>query len=118
MIIQELLGENGAANINHSPASVGGSGFEAAADWGDLRSPENYVGYGRAENLANDGAVFDKPHVYNRPARLRLNEWGRSGDWTIREESAALNQPNGAVAYRFHPRDLHLVMGPAVPDRS
>jgi thiol-disulfide isomerase/thioredoxin len=76
MIIQELLRENGVANINHSPASVDGSGFEAAADWGDLRSPENYVGYGRAENFANDGAVFDKPHVYNRPARLRLNELG------------------------------------------
>jgi len=116
MIIQELLSENGVANVDPELVAVDGSGFEAAADWGDLRSPENYVGYGRAENFASPGgAVFDKPQVYNRPGRLGLNEWGLYGDWTVRQESAALNEPQGAITYRFHARDLHLVMGPPAP---
>ncbi len=116
MIIKELLAENGAANLDPQPVSADGSGFEAAADWSSLRSPENYVGYGRAENFASPGgAVFDKPHVYDRPQGLGLNEWGLSGDWTVRQESAALNEANGAVAYRFHARDLHMVMGPPAP---
>jgi hypothetical protein len=43
---------------------------------------------------------------------LRLNEWGLSGDWTVNRETAALNKANGRIAYRFHARDVHLVMGP------
>ena len=49
---------------------------------------------------------------------MRLNEWGLSGDWTVRKEAAVLNKPNGRIAYRFHARDLHLVMGPAAPGTS
>jgi hypothetical protein len=43
---------------------------------------------------------------------LRLNDWALSGDWTMRKDAVALNKPNGIIAYRFHARDLHLVMGP------
>ena len=75
MVIQELLRENGVVDIDSATVAVDGSGFEAAADWYDLRSPETYVGYGRAENFASSGgAVFDKPHVYALPGRLGLNE--------------------------------------------
>ena len=89
-------------------------GIEAAADWGSLKSPENYVGYERTEGFASPGgAVLDKPRMYELPARLRLNEWALSGDWTVRKEAAVLNKANGRIAYRFHARDLHLVMGPA-----
>ena len=49
---------------------------------------------------------------------LRLNEWSLSGDWTVKKEAAVLNQPNGGISYRFHARDLHLVMGPAAPGTS
>jgi len=91
-------------------------GLEVAADWGSLKSPENYVGYERAQNFASPGgAMLDKPRVYQLPARLRLNEWALSGDWTVRKEPVALNKPNGVIAYRFHARDLNLVMGPAAP---
>ena len=38
-----------------------------------------------------------------------------SGDWTVKKEAAVLNKPNGSIVYRFHARDLHLVMGPAAP---
>ena len=56
--------------------------------------------------------------MYELPARLRLNEWALSGDWTVKKEAAALNKANGRIAYRFHARDLHLVMGPAAPGTS
>ena len=89
-------------------------GFEAAADWAKLRSPENYLGYKRTEDFASPGgAARDKSRMYELPARLGLNEWALSGDWTMKSDAVALNKPNGRIAYRFHARDLHLVMGPA-----
>ena len=99
--------------------SVDARGIEAAADWGSLKSPENYVGFERTQNFASPGrAMLDKPRVYEFPARLRLNQWALSGDWTVKNEAAVLNKPNGRIAYRFHARDLHLVMGPATPGTS
>jgi hypothetical protein len=35
-----------------------------------------------------------------------------SGDWTVEDESVVLDEAEGRVAYRFHARDLHLIMGP------
>jgi thiol-disulfide isomerase/thioredoxin len=114
MIIQALLTEAGSAGIDRKPVSVDARGIEAAADWGSLNSAENYVGHDRTQNFASPGgAVLDQPRMYKMPAMLRLNEWGLSGGWTVKKEAAVLNQPNGRIAYRFHARDLHLVMGPA-----
>jgi thiol-disulfide isomerase/thioredoxin len=119
MIIQALLVEAGIGGIDRQPASVDAQGVEAAADWRSLMSPENYVGYERTQNFASPGrAILDKPRIYELPARLRLNEWALSGDWTVKKETAALNKENGSIAYRFHARDLHLVMGPAAPGTS
>ena len=119
MIIQALLAEAGIGGIDRQPVSVDAQGVEAAADWRSLMSPENYVGYERTQNFASPGgAVLDKSRMYERPARLRLNEWALSGDWTVKKETAVLNKENGRIAYRFHARDLHLVMGPAAPGTS
>ena len=119
MVIQELLREAGAAGVSRDPVSVDAHGLDVAADWSNLKSPENYVGYQRTQNFTSrGGVVFDKSRVYALPARLRLNDWALSGDWTVKKEAAALNKPNGRIAYRFHARDLHLVMGPAVPGTS
>jgi thiol-disulfide isomerase/thioredoxin len=116
MVIQQLLRETGASDIGMETVSVDGGGVEAAADWRSLRSGENYVGYERTQNFASPGgAVLNKARVYELPARLRLNEWALSGDWTAKSEAIALNKANGRVAYRFHARDLHLVMGPKTP---
>ena len=105
--------------IDREPVSVDARGIEAAADWGSLKSPENYVGYERTQNFASPGgAVLDKPRTYQLPAGLRLNEWALSGDWTVKKDTAVPNKANGSIAYRFHARDLHLVMGPAVPGTS
>lgn len=119
MIIQELLAETGNAATDRQPVSVDGRGLEAAADWGSLRSGENYVGYERTQNFGSPGgAILGKARVYQLPARLRLNEWALSGDWTVRKEATALNKATGRIAYRFHARDLHLVMGPKTPGTS
>jgi thiol-disulfide isomerase/thioredoxin len=115
MVIQMLLAEAGNGGTEGDSVAVDPRGIEAAADWRNLRSPENYLGYARTENFASAGAAPDKPRRYDVPERLRLNEWGLSGDWTIKPETAVLNAANGRVAYRFHARDLHLVMGPAAP---
>ena len=113
-MIQQLLSENGARGIAQTLVSVDGRGAEAAADWSDLRSPENYVGYARTKNFASPGgAALDKEHVYATPGKLDLNQWALSGHWAIGRQATVLNQANGRITYRFHARDLHLVMGPA-----
>jgi thiol-disulfide isomerase/thioredoxin len=118
-IVQQLLVEAGIAGIGHELVSVDARGAEAAADWGSLQSPENYVGYERTENFASPGgAVSDKRRVYAAPARLRLNQWALSGDWTVGKQATVLNKASGRIVYRFHARDLHLVMGPAARGTS
>jgi hypothetical protein len=119
MVIQQLLAEAGSAGAGDDLVQVDARGVEAPADWDSLRSPENYTGYERTENLASlGGAVLGKPHLYTAPAELRLNQWALSGDWTIGEQAATLNTANGQIACRFHARDLNLVMGPAAPGTS
>jgi thiol-disulfide isomerase/thioredoxin len=102
-LIQQLLADSGASGVPRDLVSPDSRGPEAAADWANLRSPETYLGAERGQNRVNAAA-----------ARLRLNEWSAAGDWTARKEAILLTKPNGRIAYRFHARDLHLVMGPAV----
>jgi thiol-disulfide isomerase/thioredoxin len=118
-VIQQLLAETGAGGGGQELVSVEGRGIEAAADWGSLKSPENYVGYDRTENFASPGgAKLGKRRVYAAPAQLSLNRWALSGDWTIGKGAAVLNEAGGRIAYRFHARDLHLVMGPSARGAS
>ena len=115
-IIQHLLTEAGNAGVSHEPVSVDPDGAEAAADLMTLRSPETYVRYQRSESFASlGGAELDRRRIYVAPERLNLNEWALSGDWTIGMEATVLNSANGRIVYRFHARDLHLVMGPVAP---
>jgi thiol-disulfide isomerase/thioredoxin len=114
MVIQRLLMEAGAGGLGDELVSVSPRGFEVAADYASLKSPENYIGYERTEGFASPGGpARDKPHLYELPAQLRLNNWALSGDWTLKRDAAAPNKPNGRLVYRFHARDVHLVMGPA-----
>jgi thiol-disulfide isomerase/thioredoxin len=116
-VIQQLLGENGVASIATSPASVQAAGAEAAPDLSDMQSPETYLGYDRAESFVSPGgAVRDQDHIYST-GKPQLNEWGLAGDWTIGADQATLNQQGGRIVFRFHARDLHLVLGPG-PNRK
>jgi thiol-disulfide isomerase/thioredoxin len=119
MMLQHLLTEAGMSGFDQELVSVDAQGAEVAADWSDLRSPENYIGYERTENFSSpDGAVVDKPRVYAAPARLSLNHWSLAGEWTVEREATVLNEANGRLTYRFHARDLNLVMGPAARGTS
>jgi thiol-disulfide isomerase/thioredoxin len=113
MVVQRLLTDAGAEGVDEDLVSVDPAGVEVPADWDNLRSPENYLGYERSESFASpDGAVLDTPHVYAAPARLRLNHWALAGDWTVKRGTTVLNQAEGQIVYRFHARDVHLVMAP------
>ena len=119
MMIQHLLAEAGIGGIAPELVSVEARGPEVAADWADLRSPENYVGYERTENFASpEEAILNKPRVYTAPERFSLNEWALAGEWTMGREATALKRANGRIAYRFHARDVNLVMGPAARGTS
>jgi thiol-disulfide isomerase/thioredoxin len=114
-VIQQLLAEAGVSGAGRELVPVDARGAEAAADWDNLKSPENYVGYERTENFASPGGVIpDKSRVYTAPTQLSLNSWALSGDWTMGKQSVVLNKAGGRIAYSFHARDLHLVMGPAM----
>jgi thiol-disulfide isomerase/thioredoxin len=112
-IIQQLLGEAGGRPVGDDLVSVAGKGFEAQADWANLESPETYLGYEQAQNFASPGgAALDEPRTYAMPDPLKLNQWALSGDWTIERGASVLNRADGRIAFRFHARDVHLVMGP------
>jgi cytochrome c biogenesis protein CcdA/thiol-disulfide isomerase/thioredoxin len=111
-VIQQLLTEAGNKDVPTDIADVNAAGAQAAPSSSD-QSPETYIGYNRADNFVSPGGLApDESRVYLGAAKLQLNQWSLSGDWTDTGEHAALNAPNGRIAYRFHARDLHLVLGP------
>ena len=112
-ILQQLLEEAGAHSLPPGLASVNAAGAEADADWLDLKSSENYLGYERTENFASPGGVArNKPHAYVSPTALKLNHWALTGDWMAEKQAIRLNAASGRITYQFRARDLHLVMGP------
>jgi thiol-disulfide isomerase/thioredoxin len=111
-VIQRLLPDGG-ETVGEDLVSVVPDGFEAQADWSNLKSPETYLGYLQAENFASPGgAEPDERRGYAVPDRLRLNEWALAGEWTVGRRAAILNDADGEIAFRFHARDVNLVMGP------
>lgn len=117
-VIQQLLREAGAKQVADGVADVNTGGVQQAADMRDVRSPETYVGYARAENFASPGgAVRDQASAYRAPAMPQLNRWGLAGDWRVGPEQATATQAGARIVYRFHARDLHLVLGPDAHDK-
>jgi thiol-disulfide isomerase/thioredoxin len=113
MVIQQLLAGAGFTGFSDELVSVQPEGTEVAADWGSLESPESYLGYEQGDNLASPGGVVaDETHTYSVPTRLRTNDWALSGVWTITEKAAVLSEAQGRIVFRFHARDVNLVMGP------
>jgi thiol-disulfide isomerase/thioredoxin len=115
MVLQQLLAEAG-SDVDRALVSPDPRGIEAAADWAHLRTPETYTGYERAVGFASPGGMRpDRAHSYVAPERLGLNQWALSGRWTAQAQSSRTDAPDDRLAYRFHARDVHLVMGPAAP---
>ena len=112
-IIQTLLREAGGHGIPDDLVSVADEGFEAQADWATLESPETYLGYEQGRNFASPGGVeLDRAHTYELPDSLKLNSWALAGEWTVQRKAIVLNEAGGRIAFRFHARDVHLVLGP------
>ena len=112
-MIQRLLAEAGTPATDHALVRVNPGGVEAQADWGNLKSPENYLGYQRTERFASPGGIDrDRSHRYAAPARMALNQWALAGEWAISAGAIRSATPGGRLVNRFHARDLHLVMGP------
>jgi cytochrome c biogenesis protein CcdA/thiol-disulfide isomerase/thioredoxin len=111
-VIQQLLAEAGRGAVPAGFVDPKAGGAQAAADASTLKSPETYVGYGRGNNFASGAVAYDKSAAYAVPRALALNQWGLAGRWTIGEEKSSLNQAGGRIVFRFHARDLHLVLGP------
>jgi thiol-disulfide isomerase/thioredoxin len=106
-VLQQLLG------VERELVPVEGLGVEAEADWGNLQTPETYLGYGRGERFASpDGEARNDSRAYGLPERLGLNHWALAGEWTIGHERVALDQAGGSISFRFHARDAHLVLSP------
>jgi cytochrome c biogenesis protein CcdA/thiol-disulfide isomerase/thioredoxin len=113
-VIQELLKENGATSLAGGVLNVNGTGAEAASDARNVGSPETYVGYKRSANFASAEPIAkDSRKTYSPQPRLSLNQWALGGSWKLGEESAVLQSVPGKIVFRFHARDLHLVLGPA-----
>ena len=118
-LIQTLLAEARRGPLTDKITPVAGVGPQAAPNWKDLASEETYVGAAKAEGFASDGGL--KPDVatlYRPPPRLPLNNWSLGGTWKVGDEFATLTGTSGAIAYRFHARDLNLVMAPPPDGRS
>jgi cytochrome c biogenesis protein CcdA/thiol-disulfide isomerase/thioredoxin len=111
-VIQQLLKEAG-QQVSPGLSTVQASGEQMAGDLAAVRSPETYVGYGRAENFASPGgARHDQASRYQAPSQPSLNQWGLDGSWNVGEEQATATAPGARIVYRFQARDLHLVLGP------
>ena len=111
-VIQALLREAG-HDVADDLVSIEPSGFEAQADWSTLESRETYLGYSQGSNFASPGgAKPDEPSTFTVPDPLRLNHWALGGDWAIESRASVLGGDEGRIAFRFHSRDVHLVMGP------
>jgi Thioredoxin like C-terminal domain/AhpC/TSA family len=112
LVLQMLLREAG-RDVDEELVRLDPEGVEAEADWGNLRSPETYLGYGRTVGFASPGELApDERRGYSPPADLGRNQWGLSGDWRIGPVPVLLDEAVGSILFRFHARDLHLVMGP------
>jgi thiol-disulfide isomerase/thioredoxin len=112
-VVQELLKENGATGLASDTTSVSAVGIEAAPDLTDGRSPETYLGYRQVQHFASpERLAQDSRRTYSPPVRLALNQWGLRGSWNVGAESAVLEGVPGRIVFRFHSRDLHLVLAP------
>jgi len=112
--IQELLKEVTAKPMPAIAVNIQGQGIQAAADANDVRSPETYIGYARADHFASPGEIEpDAEHLYSEPTQPGLNEWGLAGQWVDHKQVAVLKSAGGKIVFHFHARDLHLVLGPS-----
>jgi len=112
-VIRQLLAEAG-----HAPkgamGDVSATGASAAAAMGEIKSPETYIGYARADRFRSlAGFLHDQPKTYGPAGPLALNDWSLEGPWVAGRQSGRSLAAGTKINFRFHARDLHLVLGSA-----
>ncbi len=113
MVLQRLLVDAGAQDLDLDLVMVEPEGLEVAADWASLQSPETYLGHAQSSGFASeDAALYDRRHGYSGIHQLPLNAWDLTGEWTHARHAAVLDAAGGRITFRFHARDVNLVMGP------
>ena len=117
-VIQSLLAEAGRPSTSRDVVIPDAPGVQAAPDLRNVRSGETYVGYDQALNFASPGGIRPDASQAYTTGSLQLNDWGLTGHWTVGAERATLDRADGSIVYRFHARDLHLVLGPAADGRA
>jgi thiol-disulfide isomerase/thioredoxin len=117
-VIQQLLEEAGAGVVEQPLVTVAAEGLEVPADWSDLRTGETYLGHDRGSGFSSPEPATYGPNRYTVPPMVRNGHWALGGSWTVDREAAVLDEPEGTIAFRFHARDLHLVMGPVTRGAS
>jgi len=111
--IRDLLQQATGKELPDTETKIAASGALAASDSSIVQSPETYLGYERAKNFASpNGFSEDEPQAYQAPENLALNQWALAGTWKDERQIATLVSPTGSIEFRFHARDLHLVLGP------
>jgi cytochrome c biogenesis protein CcdA/thiol-disulfide isomerase/thioredoxin len=117
--IRTLLKEASQGPIPETVTHIAASATEAAPDSDDVQSPETYVGYARAQDFASPGGLNqDDPQLYRAPASLKLNQWALDGQWKDEDQVATSLAANTGISFRFHARDLHLVLGPPTDGKT
>ena len=112
--IQKLLKEANGTPMATGAVNVQGEGVQAAADMRDVRSPETYIGYERAQSFSSPGGIKrDAAKTYIEPKHPSVNDWGLAGAWIVHPQVAILDSAGGTITFRFHARDLHMVLGPS-----
>ena len=98
--------------LNSSDAVAFSNGIGASPAATDIKSLETYIGYSRAEHLkVEPEVVHNKAAIYSPPASLGLNDWSLKGKWIVKNENAVSQASGSKISFRFHARDLHLVLG-------
>ena len=111
-VIRQLLAEAGHAPAG-SMSGVSATGTQAAAALGEVKSPETYIGYARADRFVSPGGLAKDQLKTYAVAPLSLNDWALEGSWLDKKQSATSFAPGAKIGFRFHARDLHLVLGSA-----
>ncbi|GAA4711942.1 cytochrome c biogenesis protein DipZ [Sphingomonas lutea] len=111
-VVRQLLAEAGRAPAGGA-ARPSSAGAQQPAAIGAIRSPETYIGYWRADRFVSPGGLLrDQPKTY-APAPLKLNAWSFEGRWINQQKSSRSLTAGAKIHYRFHARDLHLVLASA-----
>ena len=117
-LIQRLLSEARGAPVTDPIAPVVGVGPQGPPDLADLQSEETYVGYAKANGFVSpEGVGENAPRSYTDSPALQLGQWNLAGRWTVGGEFATLDSAPGAIRFRFHARDLNLVLAPSSPGK-